>query len=383
MPFSVTPQPGQWEGLAWSEEGLQGAAEIVRMSIDGLYPQQLGESVAREFLACRQDCVLPPGTVARVQGALVDPVRYLIEEGGARWRPYLIAAAIDALGGDSTQCGPLLAALEVMHTGSLMVDDLQDGSVVRRGVAAAHVAFDPALVLNAGTAAFFVLDRALRLVMPTDPRTQVSMYQSYMGMLRSAHAGQALDIAGLRTVMDAAVAGDDGGGVLGAVRLTHTLKSGAPVRCFMELGAYGCGASTQQREALARFGEAIGTAYQITDDVQDLTGVLRSGAPTKQVGEDLRNGKVTMPLAHAVDLLPQPDMAELWSQVRQPGTDRETVDRAIKVLTSCGAVHAAAREADELVEAAWSGLEPLLPASAAVERLRTLAQETVRRTRLA
>ncbi|MFD5503749.1 polyprenyl synthetase family protein [Streptomyces sp. NPDC127061] len=379
----VLPIPRCEASADQSEAGWGYAAEVVGAHVDALYPERLEEAQARELLALPADCALPPGVVEQLHQVLIEPVRHLIAAGGGRWRPYLMAAAIDAMGGDNCGYGPLLAAVEVVHTGSLMVDDVQDGAVVRRGVPAAHVRFDPALALNAGTAAYFAFDRALRLVPQKEPSVRAAMQQSFFGMLRAAHAGQGLDIAGQRAAMDEAVASGDAERVLGAVRFTHRLKSGAAVRCLMELGAYACGATAGQREAAARYGEAVGTAYQITDDVQDLTGVIKRGVPTKAVGEDLRNGKVTMPLAHAVALMPRAELTDLWERVKEGGACAEAAARAVEALTSCGALDACRQEAETLVEDAWAGLEPLLSPSPAVAHLRAMGRDTAYRSRIA
>ncbi|MFE3186422.1 polyprenyl synthetase family protein [Streptomyces violascens] len=364
-------------------DGCDGdVAEVLRAHVDALYPQHARESEIREITALPGTCTLPPGTADQLHRVLVKPVRYLIEKGGRRWRPRLVASAVEALGGDSADLGPLLAAAEVMHTGSLMVDDIQDSATRRRGARAAHLEFGPATTLNAGTAAYFTLDRVLPQL-SQDPRIQVAMYRSYLAALRSAHAGQGLDIAGHRAAMDAATATGDTEQLLEAVRVTHRLKSGAPVACLMDLAAHSCGTNTELRHALARYGEAIGTAYQITDDVQDLTGVVRHGMPTKLAGEDLRNGKVTMPLAHAVALLPRDKLTHLWQSIKEPGADPETVHEAIEVLTSCGALNAARKEAEHLVEQGWTPLEHLLPPSAATDQLRDLGRQTALRNHIA
>ncbi|MET9142946.1 polyprenyl synthetase family protein [Streptomyces sp. NPDC004042] len=376
------PAPAPSSAPAGGAEERADAAAGLRAHIDALYPARPGEAELREISALPDDCALPPGTAVRLDDALVRPVRRLIERGGHRWRPRLATAAVEALGGDPAGFGPLLAAAEILHTGSLIVDDVQDGAVRRRGAPAVHVEFGLAAALNAGTAAYFSLDRVVPHL-SRDPLTQVAMYRSFMAALRAAHAGQGLDIAGHREVMDAAAATGDARPVLEAVRLTHRLKSGAPVRCLMELVAHTRGTDDAPRRALARYGEAVGTAYQITDDVQDLTGVVRDGAPTKLIGEDLHNGKVTMPLAHAVALLPRAELTALWQSVRTPGADPGTVREAITALVSCGALRAAREEADHLVERAWTALSPHLPPSEAATRLHTLGRATVRRSRLA
>ncbi|QIP82781.1 polyprenyl synthetase family protein [Streptomyces sp. Tu 2975] len=319
----------------------------------------------------------------RLHQALVEPVRYLVEAGGTRWRPQLLLSVIDLLGGDSTRYLPLAAAMELMHTGSLMVDDVQDEARLRRGRASAHTVFGAAITLNAGTAAYFTFDHALRITLPHDAALRSAVYETCLGALRAAHAGQGLDLAGHRTEMDASVATGRGREVLELVRVTHRLKSGAPVRACMEAGALLAGADLKMRATIGAFGEAVGTSYQIIDDVLDLQGVIRRGTATKQAGEDLFNGKVTMPLAHAVELLDQPQMRKLWRGLRDGRATGRRVRRAIAVLRACGALQASTNEAHTTLERSWEPLADLIGNSEKAHSLWTMASQAVRRSRIA
>lgn len=325
----------------------------------------------------------PAPAAARLHAALTAPVRYLVGSGGRRWRPGLMMAVIDLLGGDSEHFGPLVASMELAHTGSLMVDDVEDGAPLRRGRDTAHITFGTATAINAGTSAYLALDRAVRLTVPHDMELRARLYGAYLAALRAAHAGQALDIQGHRAEMEQAVLTGDARPVLDAVRLTHRLKSGAMVGAGFEAAALVCAAGPRQRAALMGFGSAIGTAYQITDDVADLEGVVRDGEVTKQVGEDLCNGKVTMPLAHAVTRLPRADMTRLWEAVRDGGAEGPTVMRAAQELRDCGALSACVQEAEALVTAAWSRLQPTLPPAAETPTLLKLARCVIQGNRIA
>ncbi|MFE9571769.1 polyprenyl synthetase family protein [Streptomyces sp. NPDC006692] len=227
----------------------------------------------------------------RLHEALVRPVRYLVEAGGARLRPRLLLAAIDLLGGDVARYTPLAAAMELMHTGSLMVDDVQDGATLRRGRAPSHAVFGQATALNAGTAAYFAFDHALRSTLPEDAALRAAVTETCLGVLRSAHAGQGLDLEGHQAEMDAAVAAGCGREVQHLVRLTHRLKSGAPVRACMETAALLTGAGKDVQAALGAFGEAVGVSYQIIDDVLDLDGVVRGGTATKRPERTCSTGR--------------------------------------------------------------------------------------------
>ncbi|MFF3485689.1 polyprenyl synthetase family protein [Streptomyces sp. NPDC002701] len=349
-----------------------------------------------EHLAClyaptpqHPEAWIPAGVVAglgadvcdriglRLHQALAEPVRHLVDAGGRRWRPGLVAEAIEVLGGDSERYGPMCAALELAHTGSLMVDDVQDDSPLRRGLPTAHGVFGVATALNAGTNAYFAMDRAIRMTLADDPLLGGALRDAFLAALRSAHAGQALDITGHHTEMEHAVATGDARQVLELVRLSHRLKSGAMPAAGFEFAALLTGAGEDLRQALVAFGEAVGTAYQITDDVADLTGVTHHGNSTKQVGEDVRNGKVTMPLAHAVTRLPADRLRDLWDVVRTPTASEQERADVRSALLDCGAATVCAQEADALLHRAWDRLEAVLPRSPRVQRLRDMAWRTV------
>ncbi|MFD7017342.1 polyprenyl synthetase family protein [Streptomyces sp. NPDC059928] len=317
----------------------------------------------------------------RLHEALVRPVRYLVEAGGARLRPRLLLAAIDLLGGDVARYAPLAAAMELMHTGSLMVDDVQDGATLRRGRAPSHAVFGQATALNAGTAAYFTFDHALRSTLPEDAALRAAVTETCLGVLRSAHAGQGLDLEGHQAEMDAAVAAGCGREVQHLVRLTHRLKSGAPVRACMETAALLTGAGKDVQAALGAFGEAVGVSYQIIDDVLDLDGVVRGGSATKRAGEDLFNGKVTMPMAHAVDLLPQARMAPLWNGLRDGRAGKRRVVKAAQVLRGCGALEASRTEAFTKLRREWERVEDFIEDSPKTRALWTLAHQAVSESR--
>ncbi|WFB11428.1 polyprenyl synthetase family protein [Streptomyces sp. LX-29] len=325
--------------------------------------------------------VSPNGSLdRRIHAALVAPVRHLLDSGGRRWRPRLMTAVIEALGGDGVRFGTLLAACELLHTGSLMIDDIQDRAPLRRGRRTAHTVYGTAATITAGTAAYFCLDRAIRRTLPPDPRLRTAVYEIYLTALRAAHAGQALDLQGHHEEMDLAVERGDVRPLLRMLALTHRLKSGAPVRALFETAAVVGGATAGQRAALGALGEAVGMAYQITDDVADLRGVANEEGETKRVAEDLHNAKVTFPLAYAVTRLPGPEAAALWERLRG-GPDARAVRRIARTIEACGALDRCEQRAAGLVEEAWAAVAEELPATAAARRLRHLADATVRRPR--
>ncbi|MCS7481225.1 polyprenyl synthetase family protein [Umezawaea endophytica] len=344
------------------EDFLGRLRAITHAEVRALYPDSpSAESTAD--LAGADAAGLPH---AVVHDALVRPVRHVVDAGGRGWRTFATCAATEMFGVSSDPYTPLLGVVELVHSGNLVVDDVEDGSPLRRGVPAAHVVHGVAAAVNAGTAAYFALDRVVPRILPDDDRLRLRVYQTFLRAIRAGHVGQGVDIAGHRAAMDHAVATGDGRVLLDGVRGVLRFKTGMPARAFAEIGALIAGADDERVAAVGDYFEAVGLAYQITDDLMDLGGVTGPTASggvraTKHVGEDLRAGKVTMPLAHAVGLLPPERLAAVWAVVRDGRADHAAVREIAEELVGCGAARACHEEARSHVDTAWAVLEPLLP----------------------
>lgn len=356
----------------------------VNEQLDQLYPVLPRQDVAEALLGADSSWRTAPADVraqvaARCHSGMIAPMRWLIDRGGQRWRPGLMLQTMDVLGADGHRLSPLAAAMEMTHAGSLVVDDIEDHSPMRRGHPSVHEQYGTPAALNAGTAAYFALSTALTHCLPEETGLRGTALDVYMTALLAAHTGQSLDIQGHAPQMDAAVASGDNRHLLQTLRLTYRLKSGAVEGTCLQIAALASGAAPAVQLALKEYGTAMGCAYQISDDVSDLTGVQRAGRATKQPGEDLRNGKVTMPLAHAVTLLSRPARRYLWEAVRHGGADSATVRQVTDELAACGAVAACADQARDSLRAAWRQLQPLLPASPATDMLHAIVQYVINR----
>ncbi|WP_123670473.1 polyprenyl synthetase family protein [Actinocorallia herbida] len=329
---------------------------------------------------------LDPDLAADLHAALVRPLRHAADGLGKSLRAYIATAAIELFGVDSEPYRPLLGAIEVLHTGNLIVDDVEDRSPTRRGVPSVHSVYGDAAAINAGTAAYFVLDQVLRDVLPDDDLLRRHVYETYLRVMRAGHAGQALDIAGHRAAMDAAVETGDAEALLRRIRTVHLLKTATPVRGLAEIGALIAGATGDTYRALGAYFEAVGLAYQISDDVMDLRGLTAPDpaggrVATKHAAEDLHAGKVTMPLAHAVALVPRGLVREIWHTVRDGRADTQAVREIAAVLEGHGAVQACTDEARGLVDRAWQPLQGLLPHTHHAVLVRALGSYAAERER--
>ncbi len=217
---------------------------------------------------------------------LVEAMAYSLFAGGKRLRPALAFGACELICGDDAPALPAACAIEMIHTYSLIHDDLpaMDDDDLRRGMPTCHVKFGEATAILAGdtlmTMAFDVLADAGR----TDVIREVARASGVNGMA----GGQILDLEAEENPVD-----------LAGLQAIHRAKTGALIRCSVRTGAMLGGADAAQLDALTRYGEAIGLAFQIADDVLDIVGVEADIG--KPVGSDAKSHKVTYPVLVGID----------------------------------------------------------------------------------
>jgi geranylgeranyl pyrophosphate synthase len=294
--------------------------------------------------------------VPQITRSLIKPIREITDRGGKSWRSYAALACCDVVLGDSRKWVQWLAMPEFLHVGSLIVDDVQDKSTIRRGKPSCHLLYGEPIAINAGTAAYFMGQKMLTSNEISDAQ-KLRLYDFYFETMRAGHAGQALDLDGPGELMPQAVATGNSAALEARILATHRLKTGAPAGSLARMGALVGGGSEAQIDAVERFFESLGLAFQIVDDVLNLRGFKGN---LKSAGEDITNGTITLPVAKAMSRLEQDDRAWLWRTVASKPQDRAVVGEVVQKLESCGAITATEQEARLLVEGAWERAEPLL-----------------------
>jgi geranylgeranyl pyrophosphate synthase/predicted secreted hydrolase len=340
------------------DEFFAAVGEEVRKSVAELLPLEPTHEQARELIAADdRDQYLDGVDRPQLGRSLFKPIREIADRGGKSWRSYAALACCDVVEGDSRKFIQWLAIPELMHVGSLIVDDVEDKSTLRRGGPAAHLIYGEPISINAGTAAYFITQRLLR-TSEVSAQDKLRLYDLYFEAMRAGHAGQAIDLDGLDAQLDRAMQSGDSGELERAVAAKHRLKAAAPAAALARMGAVAGGGSEAQIEAVGRFFEALGLAFQIVDDVLNLRGFKND---LKSRGEDITNGSITMPVAKAMARLPASERTKLVETLRSHPTDLTVVAAVVEQLESCGAVQACADEARDLVEAAWRAADPVLP----------------------
>lgn len=220
---------------------------------------------------------------------LEESIRYSALSGGKRLRPILTIASNEAFGGKEELALPIACAIEMIHTYSLIHDDLpcMDDDSLRRGVPTSHNVYGEAVAVLTGDAlltdAFNVIVReglssGLRPKVLTDIIGDISLAAGSKGMIK----GQSIDLL-LEGVKDVSV---------GQVEKMHSLKTGAIIEIAVTTGAKIGGANEKQIKKLSTYAKSLGLAFQIVDDILDIEGGKSIG---KEVGADARNKKTTYP----------------------------------------------------------------------------------------
>lgn len=217
-------------------------------------------------------------------------MRYSIFAGGKRVRPVLMLAACEAVGGNLEDSMPAACAMEMIHTYSLIHDDLpaMDDDDFRRGRPTNHKVFGEAIAILAGDG---LLTEAFRLI--SDPRFAVNMPPANrLAIIQeiAVRSGTLGMVGGQVVDMESEGKSDID---LPTVHYIHTHKTGALITASVVAGALAGGADDVQLDAIRRYGEAAGLAFQIADDILDIEG--SSEDLGKTAGSDQARGKATYP----------------------------------------------------------------------------------------
>lgn len=240
-----------------------------------------------ELVGAEMERTLPAAWTVPVH--LKEAMDYSLQAGGKRLRPLLVIAACEALGGSREAALPVAAAIEMVHTYSLIHDDLpaMDNDDYRRGKLTNHKVFGEATAILAGDAllthAFYsVVQASRRHGIPAEQVLSIVEDLAEMAGPRGMVGGQVADMEGEQGLTD-----------LKQLQYIHLHKTGDLIVFSLLAGGRIAGADKKQLEALREFGTHIGLAFQVQDDILDLVG--DEGKLGKKTGSDIKQQKVTYP----------------------------------------------------------------------------------------
>ncbi|HET9908425.1 MAG TPA: polyprenyl synthetase family protein [Anaerolineales bacterium] len=288
---------------------------------------------------------------------LRSALSHLLAAGGKRIRPTLGLLVGNMLGAPEEKLITLGAAVELLHTATLVHDDLIDGSLLRRGMPTLNARWSPAATVLTGD---FLFARAAKLAAETDYLPLMKLFADTLATIVSGELTQLFSARGMIN------------------RQNYYQRIYAKTASLFEMSALAaCMVATEDediRDSMKSFGYEVGMAFQIMDDVLDFTG--DPSAVGKPIGSDLLNGLVTLPAIYYAET--NPHEADIISLPEGGWKDTERVERLVEAIRNSPAIEQAREEARQAICRALNALEEA-PVSADREALENLANFIVDR----
>ncbi len=292
--------------------------------------------------------------------ALIDQIaQYIISAGGKRIRPRLVLLFAEALGFEGPESLELAATVEFIHTATLLHDDVVDESALRRGRATANAMFGNAASVLVGD---FLYSRAFQMMVSVNRMRVLDVLADATNVIAEGEVLQ------LMNMHDPDLSVDD---YLQVIRF----KTAKLFEASARLGAVLAGAEPAVEEACADYGRSLGTAFQLVDDLLDYEG--KSAELGKNVGDDLREGKPTLPLLLAMERGSADERAMIRHAIEQG--ELHKLAEILIVVERTGALKATRAAAQEEADRARMALSTL-PDSRARQALLDLCVRSIHRS---
>jgi octaprenyl-diphosphate synthase len=283
---------------------------------------------------------------------------YIVASGGKRLRPTLVLLAGSALSCADDKLYTTAAMIEFIHTATLLHDDVVDESEMRRGRQTANAMFGNAASVLVGD---FLYSRAFQMMVASDSMRVVTIMSNTTNVIAEGEVLQLLNIGEIDLTEN---------DYLQVIRY----KTAKLFESAAQIGAVIAGANPIEEQALADYGLNLGVAFQIVDDILDYTG--DAAVLGKSLGDDLGEGKVTLPLIYAMRHGSEDEKALIANALKEG--DASLFPQVLAAVRRTGALDATYAQAQTAVEVAIAALAPL-PDTPAKTALIELAQLSIQR----
>ncbi|MDE1873852.1 MAG: polyprenyl synthetase family protein [Candidatus Micrarchaeota archaeon] len=306
--------------------------------------------------------------------AIMEPAWYLLNLGGKRWRPVLMSLMIEALGKDPKTYSEFCLVPEVIHNATLVHDDIEDASDFRRGAPAVHIKYGLDVANNLGDFMYFFPIVALLDSKKMSMKTKNKFLSVYAREMLRVTTGQATDIAWHRFLVDPKKITEQH-----YLRMVYD-KTGVLARMACKLAGVLAEADDATIEAMGNFGATVGVAFQIQDDVLNIT---RSDVSKTKggVGEDITEGKISLAVIYALRHSPQKDRNRLLQILKMHTKDQRLRNEAVAIIDTSGAKAYCKRVEEEIVKDAWRQVDRRLKPSKAKDKLKEMADFLISRSK--
>jgi geranylgeranyl pyrophosphate synthase len=351
------------------EQFLEEKAPLIDKAIEKYLPRKF----AKNSILFQ---VTPPAysyNLETIDKAIADPIWDMLDRGGKRWRPVLFLLICKALGKKEDTYIDFAAIPEVIHNGTLVIDDIEDASELRRGKPCTYKVYGIDIAVNVGNAMYYMpLLSLMTKERKLSAEVLCGVYEVYVQEMINLSMGQAMDIAWHR-------------GLANADHVTEedylqmcAYKTGTLARMAAKMAAVISGAEKTLVDKLGRFAESIGVAFQMQDDILDLTGqefAKKKGG----VGQDITEGKRTLMVIYTLKNANKIDKERLIEILNMHTSDQTLRDEAIALMQKYQAIEHTAQTAEKIVADSWEEVNCLLPTPDAKEKLKAFSEFLIKR----
>lgn len=295
--------------------------------------------------------------------SLLKPFWELMDRGGKRWRPVLFLLIAEAVGGDTEKIKDVVLVPEIVHNGTLIIDDIEDQGEFRRGKPCVHKIFGVDIAINAGNFMYFYpLLSLIKNKEKFSPEVLAMAYEVYAREMINIGLGQGTDIFwhnGKATTIE-----ED------EYLQMCAFKTGCLSRMSAKLAVILSEGSEELVEAAGRVAEAMGVAFQIQDDILDIVAPDEGRTDFgKAFGNDIKEGKRTLMVIHTLEVASEEDRKRLIEILDKHTDDMGERREAIEIIKKHKSLDYAKKRAQEIMSDAWAEADKLLPESEAKKRL--------------
>lgn len=291
--------------------------------------------------------------VDAINKSINDPMWDLLDRGGKRWRPILFLTVVELLNKTPNDFLELAVVFELIHNATLIHDDIEDDSDTRRGKATLHKIYGVDIAVNVGDALYFLPLKILDKYSDKLSKEQISQIQkTYIDEMVKLSIGQATDIAWHKGLVDGFSITEE------EYLQMCAFKTGGLARMTCVVAAIVGGADERLIHSLGELGERLGVIFQIKDDILNITkNKLSEG---KGLGEDITEGKISLPVIYARHNLLENKSKRLGEILLMHTKDKQLILEAISLIEEGEGIEKAEVAMEKLFKATWERLDPLL-----------------------
>jgi geranylgeranyl pyrophosphate synthase/predicted secreted hydrolase len=342
----------------------------IQECIESFLPEDLGEddflrftgtpSVVHDITACRE--------------TIIRPSWDLLARERKNWRPVFGMLLLETLGVSSEKYRMLLSVVpELTHTGTLIIDDIEDNASVRRGDTCIHRRYGTDVAINAANTLYFLPSVLYSTHPDLSDKQRLAFYRITHDSFIKGHFGQAQDIYWTKNLNNDTLAAWTNDRLGEKILRMYEFKTGSAAIATAEAGCILAGSEPEIRDACIAYARALGIAFQITDDIQSFAHDPGTGG---MQGDDLAAGKMTYVIVRALELLEGPDRSRLRQilcseHLRQ---DPQTLNEGIALVRKSGSLAECRTEALAMTDRAWRDFSRIVPPSEPKVMLRLFSQ---------